>query len=42
MFKSNAHVSDNPSIEHDIQPSTRILVIGAGYAGMLFTMTTGW
>ena len=38
MFKSNAHVSDNPSIEHDIQPSTRILVIGAGYAGMLFTM----
>ncbi|MGZ6368513.1 MAG: NAD(P)/FAD-dependent oxidoreductase, partial [Ktedonobacteraceae bacterium] len=38
MFKSIAHVSENPSTEHDIQPSTRILVIGAGYAGLLFTM----
>ena len=38
MFKSNAHVSDNRSAEQDIQPSTRILVIGAGYAGLLFTM----
>jgi NADH dehydrogenase FAD-containing subunit len=38
MFKSNAHVSENPSTEHDIQPSARILVIGAGYAGLLFTM----
>ena len=38
MFKSNASVSDNPSTEQGIQPSTRILVIGAGYAGLLFIM----
>jgi NADH:quinone reductase (non-electrogenic) len=38
MFRSNAPVSDNRSAEQDIQPPTRILVIGAGYAGLLFTM----
>jgi len=38
MFRSNAPVSDNRSTEQDIQPSIRILVIGAGYAGLLFTM----
>ena len=38
MFKSNAPVSDNRSAVQETQPSTRILVIGAGYAGLLFTM----
>ena len=38
MFRSNAPVSDNRSAVQEIQPSTRILVIGAGYAGLLFTM----
>src|SRR5712691_2977262 len=38
MFRSNAPVSDNRSTLHETQPSTRILVIGAGYAGLLFTM----
>ena len=38
MFKSNAPVSDNRSTVQETQPSTRILVIGAGYAGLLFTM----
>src|SRR5213592_4681125 len=38
MFSSNAPVSDNRSTVQETQPSTRILVIGAGYAGLLFTM----
>src|SRR6266702_7357295 len=38
MFKSNAPASDNRSTVQETQPSTRILVIGAGYAGLLFTM----
>ena len=37
MFRSNAPVSDNRSAVQETQPSTRILVIGAGYAGLLFT-----
>jgi NADH:quinone reductase (non-electrogenic) len=38
MISSNASVSDKRSSVQDTQPSTRILVIGAGYAGLLFTM----
>src|SRR6266566_1949548 len=38
MFKSNAPAFDNRSTVQETQPSTRILVIGAGYAGLLFTM----
>jgi len=38
MFKSNAPVSDKRSTVQEIQPSTRILVLGAGYAGLLCTM----
>ena len=38
MFRSNTYVSDNRTAINAIQPSTRILVIGAGYAGLLFTM----
>src|SRR5260370_5613158 len=38
MFKLTVHVSDNRSSVQETQPSTRILVIGAGYAGLLFTM----
>ncbi len=38
MFRSNAPVSDNRSTVQETQPSTRIFVIGAGYAGLLFTM----
>src|SRR5260370_3038799 len=38
MFRSNAPVSDNRSSVQETQPSTRILVIGAGYAGLFFTM----
>src|SRR5215469_15814351 len=38
MFRSNASVSDTRNTEKEIQPPTRILVIGAGYAGLLFTM----
>ncbi len=38
MFRSNAPVSDKRSTVQETQPSTRILVIGAGYAGLLFTM----
>jgi NADH dehydrogenase FAD-containing subunit len=38
MFRSNAPVSDNRSSVQETQSSTRILVIGAGYAGLLFTM----
>ena len=38
MFRSNAPVSDKQSSVQETQPSTRILVIGAGYAGLLFTM----
>ena len=38
MFRSNAPVADNRSSLQETQPSTRILVIGAGYAGLLFTM----
>ena len=38
MFKSKAPASDNRNTEQEIPPSTRILVIGAGYAGLLFTM----
>ena len=38
MFRSNAPASDKRSSVQETQPSTRILVIGAGYAGLLFTM----
>ncbi len=38
MFRSNAPVSDHRSTVQETPPSTRILVIGAGYAGLLFTM----
>src|SRR5437773_9595517 len=38
MFRSNAPVSDHRSTVQETKPSTRILVIGAGYAGLLFTM----
>src|SRR3989454_7023454 len=38
MFRSNAPVPDNRSTVQETQPPTRILVIGAGYAGLLFTM----
>src|SRR5436853_7409316 len=38
MFRSNAPAFDNRSTVQETQPSTRILVIGAGYAGLLFTM----
>lgn len=38
MFRSNAPVSDQRSTVQETPPSTRILVIGAGYAGLLFTM----
>ena len=38
MFRSNASGSDKRSTVQETQPSTRILVIGAGYAGLLFTM----
>src|SRR5713226_7930341 len=38
MFRLNAPASDNRSSVQETQPSTRILVIGAGYAGLLFTM----
>src|SRR2546421_5087465 len=38
MFRSNAPVSDRRSRVQETQPSTRILVIGAGYAGLLFPM----
>jgi len=38
MFRSNTAVSDTRSAEKEIQPPTHILVIGAGYAGLLFTM----
>src|SRR5437868_36531 len=38
MFRSNAPVSNHRSSVQETKPSTRILVIGAGYAGLLFTM----
>ena len=38
MFTSKAPASDNRNTEQEMPPSTRILVIGAGYAGLLFTM----
>ena len=38
MLKSNTPASDHRSTIQEIAPSTRILVIGAGYAGLLFTM----
>jgi NADH dehydrogenase FAD-containing subunit len=38
MFRSNTSVYDNRNATQTIQPPTRILVIGAGYAGLLFTM----
>src|SRR5947209_13983593 len=38
MFRSNAPVSNNRSTVQETKSSTRILVIGAGYAGLLFTM----
>jgi|SRR5690242_12986616 len=38
MFSSKAPASDNRSTVQEIPQSTRILVIGAGYAGLLFTM----
>ncbi len=38
MYRSNAPVSDKRSTVQETPPSTRTLVIGAGYAGLLFTM----
>jgi hypothetical protein len=38
MFRSNAPASDIRSAVEETQPPIRILVIGAGYAGLLFTM----
>src|SRR5713226_6478543 len=38
MFRSNAPVSDQRSTGQERPPSIQILVIGAGYAGLLFTM----
>jgi len=38
MFRSNTSVSEYRSTVQEIPPSTRILVIGAEYAGLLFTM----
>ncbi|HEX6484424.1 MAG TPA: FAD-dependent oxidoreductase [Ktedonobacteraceae bacterium] len=38
MFSSKAPASDYRSTMQEIPPPTRILVIGAGYAGLLFTM----
>ncbi len=38
MFRSNAPVSDHRRTVQETPPSTRIRVIGAGYAGLLFTM----
>jgi len=38
MYRLNAPVSDHRSSVQETQPSTRILVIGAEYAGLLFTM----
>ncbi len=38
MFRSNAPVADKRSSVQETPPSTRVLVIGAGYAGLLFTM----
>jgi NADH dehydrogenase FAD-containing subunit len=38
MFRSKAPAYDNRSTVQEKPPSTRILVIGAGYAGLLFTM----
>ncbi len=38
MFISKAPASDHRSTVQETQSSTRILVIGAGYAGLLFTM----
>src|SRR5258708_24059820 len=38
MSRSNAPGSDKRSSVQETQPPTRILVIGAGYAGLLFTI----
>src|SRR5213082_2014244 len=38
MFRSNAPAADKRSTVQETPLSTRILVIGAGYAGLLFTM----
>jgi NADH dehydrogenase FAD-containing subunit len=38
MFRSNAPASDHRGTVQEIPPSIRILVIGAGYAGLLFTI----
>ena len=38
MFRSNDPVSDHRRTVQETPPATRILVIGAGYAGLLFTM----
>ncbi len=38
MDRSNAPVSDKRSAVQETPQSTRVLVIGAGYAGLLFTM----
>src|SRR6266567_8955889 len=38
MFRSKALVSDYRRTVQETPPSARILVIGAGYAGLLFTM----
>jgi len=37
MFRSNAPAADKRSAVQETPLSTRILVIGAGYAGLLFT-----
>src|SRR6266566_4928226 len=38
MFRLNTPASDKRSSVQETPPSTRILVIGAGYAGLLFTL----
>ena len=38
MFRSNALVSDYRRTVQETPPPIRILVIGAGYAGLLFTL----
>src|SRR5260370_19883408 len=38
MFRSKAPASNNRSTVQETPPPMRILVIGAGYAGLLFTM----
>src|SRR5215470_19333485 len=38
MYRSNAPVSEKRGTVQETSQATRVLVIGAGYAGLLFTM----